>query len=1114
MANPIIKIKRGTGKPLVWSGISGLTAGEFALDTNTGVLFMGMQGAGGYTGHFDDNVYSIFTNTKPNVIPVGYQISNDSTFGGGGSPAIDDTLGYSSYTVPSTYAVREFVLNSVIAAAVGVEFKAGVGISVVKDGPAGTTYTITNTGVLKGFTSANTIGNAFGDRLYAKSAVDGITFVGGGGIALRSSNANGSLEVQNYGVTSIGGVTGDISTFTPIVTLSGFTTGIGLANRVVVTAASGTPLTVTNNNTTSGIDIAHATSGSGSASLSAYVGGVPQLLALKYNNYGHIESVSQSNLDFGVGLPVGFAEAVQDAAYPGITSGHNKNYGIYFVYDDANNLLKAYNRGITSIAVSGYAGLSGPVTMLPGNNILLTQNNSSNTITVDYDGFQFLDYLAGQPSSYGYPQSGIYIGGVTGPGLSQILEAEDSVDSMTILAGRGIGISMGIQASNKTMLFWNAGVNRISAYNSGGSLLGGTGFSGNIDLIAGNNIQFTRGSGSTDNQLTISSTSGGGGGAISYIQGDYTTETSPAEDYTGRYSGDGVTGAINFVGINGLITKQDTGNNGSPSTKNGSLYVGLSSKVHIPANVVTDDFPDSSGYPSELVIATARETAVPTLPPLSYNATPIGYSRVVTDVVEGGFTGELTYGGDPGPGEPFSPDYTAFTGPNTTPGKILILRAREGYLDRPSGFDPTVTGLHAEIRLLGYPNPENLSAYIDEVYDHAAASTNSAAGCPGGNCVGFPPVLPSCTIPVEGSSVYYYTDSGSSTENHRGTAVFHTDIVARDSVFIKKDLWITGEIIDATTGCLYAGGGGGGGTNVFNGGNLGLTGDLVVNGSIYVHGGTAYFNVGKLATESPLLRIGGVSYAGANYSDEYTTLTPTQSGYTGDRGLLLYTYNKIPYSPLHSVAADSSETARVNFVGVDASEGVYKYVQNATLTTQGSGSNIVTYVSGGRLGPAKFSEINNVGITSDNTIISLRTGGAPTNPTDVQLSGYANITASQTPANRATITLGNVAQVNFGSVAYSSIIDFTRGITFSSVAASTGFDSEANALRIKYNGTDDVGRNISIRNPGQNKFVQVVDIGRAAASDNSTTPGFVDLAQQTIYNKTLSEGTIIDCGTY
>jgi hypothetical protein len=281
-----------------------------------------------------------------------------------------------------------------------------------------------------------------------------------------------------------------------------------------------------------------------------------------------------------------------------------------------------------------------------------------------------------------------------------------------------------------------------------------------------------------------------------------------------------------------------------------------------------------------------------------------------------------------------------------------------------------------------------------------------------------------------------------------------------------------------------------------------------------VHGGTAYFNVGKLATESPLLRVGGVSYAGANYSDEYATLTSSQSGYTGDRGLLLYTYNKIPYSPLHSVAADTSETARVNFVGVDTSEGVYKYVQNATLTTQGSGGNIVTYVSGGRLGPAKFSEINNVGITSDNTIISLRTGPAATNPTDVQLSGYATINASQTSANRGIITLGNVAQVNFGSVATSSIIDFTRGITFSSVSTSTGFDSEANALRIKYNGTDDVGRNISIRNPGANKFVQVVDIGRAAASDSSTTPGFVDLAQQTIYNKTLSEGTIIDCGTY
>ena len=1111
MANPIIKIKRGTGKPLVWSGTSGLTAGEFALDTDTGVLYMGMKGAGGFTAHFSDVVGSYFSSSETNVIPIGYQISNDTSFGGT-EVFPNQYLGYNQYTVPSTYAVKEFVLSSVIAAAVGVEFKGGTGIQVIAGGPAGTTYTIVNTGVLKGFTSANAIGNAFGDRLYAKSAIDGITFVGGGGIALRSSNANGSLEIQNYGVTSIGGVTGNISTITPIVTLAGFTSGIGLANRVVVTAASGTPLAITNNITTSGIDIAHSTSGVGSGTLQAYRNSVPQLLAIKYNSYGHLEVINQYDLDFDTGLPLGFTEATQDAAYAGITSGQNKNYGIQFVYDDANNLLKAYNRGITSISVSGNAGLSGPVTMLGTNNIALNQNSGSNSISVSYTGVQFVDYFAEKPSQYGYPESGIYIGGVTGPGLSQILEADTSVDSMSILAGRGIGICMGIQQSNKTMLLWNAGVNRISAYNSGGSLLGGTGFSGNIDLVAGNNIQFTRGSGSTDNQLTISSTASGGGGAVSYLQADYTTENS--EDYDGRYTGTGVTGAINFVGINGLITKQDTGLNGSSSTKNGSLYIGLSSKVHIPANVVTDDFPDSIGYPSELVIATARETAVPTLPPTSYYATPLGYSRVVTDVVEGGFTGALTYGGTPGSNNPFGPDYSAFSGANTTPGKILILRAREGYLDRPTGLDPSVTGLHAEIRLLAYPNPENLSAYIDQVYDHTAAAANSAAGCPGGNCVGFPPVLPSCTVPVDGTSVYYFTDPSTTHENHRGTAVFHTDIVARDSVFIQKDLWITGEIIDATTGCLYAGGGPGNSTNVFNGGNLGLTGDLVVNGSIYVHGGTAFFNVRDLSTESGLLRVGGVSYAGANYSEQYNALTTAQSGYTGDRGLLLYTYNKIPYSPLHSFIADTSETGRVNFVGVDTSEGVYKYVQNATLTTQGSGGNIVTYVSGGRLGPAKFSEINNVGITSDNTIISLRTGAAATNPTDVQLSGYATINASQNSANRGTITLGSVAQVNFGSVASSSVIDFTRGITFSSVSASTGFDSEANALRIKYNGTDDVGRNISIRNPGANKFVQVVDIGRAAASDSSTTPGYVDLAQQTIYNKTLSEGTIIDCGTY
>ena len=89
-----------------------------------------------------------------------------------------------------------------------------------------------------------------------------------------------------------------------------------------------------------------------------------------------------------------------------------------------------------------------------------------------------------------------------------------------------------------------------------------------------------------------------------------------------------------------------------------------------------------------------------------------------------------------------------------------------------------------------------------------------------------------------------------------------------------------------------------------------------------------------------------------------------------------------------------------------------------------------------------------------------------------------------------------------------------RGITFYPNTLATGFEGMQNNLRIQYAATDDTSRTISIRNPGANKFIQLVDTGKYAGSDSSTTPGFVDLGQQTIYNKTLADGTIIDCGTY
>ena len=1133
MANPIIKIKRGTGKPQVWNGTTGITAGEFAFDTNTGILYMGMLGVGGYTGHFTNvPVGSFYSSTDPNVIPIGYQLSNDTTFGGV-EVSINQYLGYNQFTVPSTYAVREFVKTSVIAAAAGVEFQGGTGIQVIAGGPAGTTYTIVNTGVLKGFTSAGVAGNAFGDRLYAKSANDGITFVGGGGIALRSSNANGYIEIQNYGVTSINGFTGDIKTFAPISSLAGFSQDVGILLRTAITAVYPIKIRVNDEAGFTGIFVEHEPAET-SANHLAYVNNVPQILGISWDNYGHIAGYIIRPLDFRTssnggnnqsGLPLGFTEAVQDAAYSGITnaSGPN-NYGIDYVYDDGNNRLNTINRGITSLGAVGSAdrGLSGAVKLAAGAGsggfaqLSVAQDKNTNTITYEYGGVQYKSFQVKDVSATLYNNNGgIYFGGIKGAN-SATLTAASAIANLVVVPGRGIGVSMGNMSGEQTMLIWNAGINRISAYNSGSVLLGGTGFSGNIDLVAGTNVVFSRGSGSTDNTLTISSTGGGGGGAVSWIQGDYTTETNPPENFDGPYQGDGLTGAISISGLNGILTIQDTGVNGSPaSTKNGSLFIGLGSNVYIRPKILdTPVYPNVGSFNSEIVIATARETLAPELPNTDYASLLKNYSRLVTDVVEGGHTAAFTYENN-GAFSPILPgnfDYAT-----SKPGNILSLRAKEGIYDLQGGAGaPSPTGKYAELRLLGYPNPENMSAYIQEVFDftNAAAST----GCANDNCIGYPSILPSCNVGlIDGSPAWYFTDGlgnrvlppGSTPDSETwngqlvGTSVFHSNVVARDSLFVTKDIWLTGDLIDATTGCLY-GVSGGSSTSVFNRGNLGLTGDLVVGGSIYVHGGTAFFNVADLSVESPLIKLGGIS-ASTGYSDAMVA-TASGSARDSDRGLLLYSYHAIPYGALHNRTAVTTAAAVTDFIGIDSSTGTFKYV----IASDVSILNNVTTING-ILGPANFSEINTVGITSDGAgTISLKAGIANSNVlvTDAQFYGAATIIANAN--TRGTITLGANAKLQVGNVADAGIT-FNRSIEFNSGSS----DGVANALKIRYQGTGDGSavRNISIRTPATNNYTQLVDVGRSPAADSNYAGGN-NLDQQTIYNKTLADGTIIDCGTY
>ena len=173
------------------------------------------------------------------------------------------------------------------------------------------------------------------------------------------------------------------------------------------------------------IDISHSNSDVNSGTYPGVVSGVPQTHTITVNSTGHITSLVSSNLDFSTAVPVNFEEAVRDAAFPGITSGQNKNYGIEFVYsDNTDGLLRAYNRGITSLSGSvGGVGLSGAVALAAGTNITITPNFGTNALQIAYSGNQFTTINANKASSV-YPQSGFYVGGITGPGGSQFVTAD------------------------------------------------------------------------------------------------------------------------------------------------------------------------------------------------------------------------------------------------------------------------------------------------------------------------------------------------------------------------------------------------------------------------------------------------------------------------------------------------------------------------------------------------------------------------------------------------------------------------------------------------------------------------------------------------------------------
>ena len=1112
---PIIKIKRGNGLPPVWNGSAGITAGEFAFDKDNNVLYLGASG--GFCGI--DATGALISNNDWNVIPVGMQISNDVNFGSGGE--LNTFLGYSDYTVPTTRAVREYVNYVKGQDVLGITLYAGPGIAITFNSEGDIVEsTITNIGVIKGFTGisvTNVGGNAFGNPFQASSAVSGLTLSADSGIQLQTNGNDSQIIFTNIGVTGIAGYTGNIQLITPITGLSGYTVAVGKAMQELLVATN--PIIVSDR-ANGVIDISHATSSAaGIYEAVDSITNVPQLHSFVVNSTGHITNASSTPLDFGNIIPPGFTEAVQDAAYPGITSGQNINYGIEARYNDNVGLVYLYNRGITSISAGSAVGLSGAVKIFPGNpDISVQQNVDLNTINISYVGNNFSTVTTSKASSVYPNNTGIYAGGFTGPGSSQFIAADTRSDSFALYAGRGIGISAGqLSASNDGILLWNAGINTITIKDDQGTIVGVGGISGNMEIQAGSNILLTRGSGTTENTLIISSTAGGEGGAIGEIKADYADNDTT---YTSTYIGPGVTGLVDITGRDGIITRQ------SVATPDGTISIGLHSQVKVPSGIFPVGF-EGFGPGASIEITTQKEYAPAADPPeisdpngdAYYNLNSKAFGLLQVDKIIGGFTGTLGYDGGNNQG-PYDPNFTADEWDNSVPGKILILAADSGYIwdgQNPPAV-PTVTGKHAEVRLLSYPNPENLGAELQRVWFDDGSGVG---GCPGNVCAGFPPVTPECAIDINGDGVLDAVRYGTSDADMASVAI-QGNILARNSIFVNDDIWLNGEIIDAKTGCLWGGGGGGGGVST-PGGNLGLSGDLIVDGSIYVHGGTAFFNVNNLSTESPLLRMGGLS-ASSGYSEEMLPVNTGTPGYTGDRGLVLFHYSRERISPLNNTS-NASASPKTGFIGIDSSEGMFAYYQNAEINKTDN----FTHVINGSLGPAKFREINNVGITADDTgNIYLKTTKTPdnVNPTintpiaNVKLNGDFEISGPPASDLKPSIfTFGPNARLHIDNRTDSvdDAVRFSSGLTFDRTQNANNPAGVANSPFIQYFGA----REIYIPTAPTSQANVLVHTGRSATSTglangnyHLTSGQYNDLTQQVLYNKTLSEGTIIDCGTY
>lgn len=1250
LTGPIIKVRRGSGVPPIWTGSEGLTLGEFAYDKTNSVLYF--QGQGGYTAWAESGASGgKIGATDFNVVPVGMQISSDKNFGSGVPK--NERIGYSDYTIPTTAAVREYVLAVKNEASLGVTFVAGQGLA--KSNPSADVVRFDNTGVLAGFTLFSFSGNVLEPSgvtgLFAETKDDHLGIRTGSGLQSVLTKLGKYWLIQNTGVTGINGATGNITNYSTIRTLSGYTsdTTTLIANAIAVNPPiTETPSTVDGFTTTT---IGHATvltdsgGAAGTYGGASVIGGNIAIPVVTVNAHGHVTAISNYGLDFVTSLPVGFTEAVQDAAYPSVVSvtppsstlqnisisGGNVYAGLSAAHDDNNNLLKLLNTGVRTLSIGGNTAAAGNVSIVAGVDtqpVWSVTRPGSIEINNTQLGYQSIFLRNASNLVPGQVDGSIYIGGETGNITAQTqLVPTAHNQAIRLYAGRGIGLSGGNDGSNvASLLLWNKGTNYIIPLNSDNTLVDSNvaGLSGNVGLKEGSNISFSIDS--ATNSLIISSVGGGGGGSVAEIQADY-TDTQDIGSYSGQsqtlYTGQGVTGIINFMGDFGILTRQETGD---PGTRNGDLVVGLSSRVYLPPKQFESDTYaphqlneiDFNSKISEFVIPRSRDTRSGDsalafrLPAPDYSGiTP--YNRVRTEYIEGGLTATLSYDGQDTPDAPyteFSPAISyngaALNRSLSKPGNVLVLLARPGELKDSSGnLYGSTAGQQAEMRLLAWPNPENLAGYIDQVF--VGTDGLGAGNCPGGECndeygnhninndaTRFLPKCATTTVTqgcdgantcgagnvwtcvpgtgcvcvaigneVNGSyntcaecnaacasnlvvqppDIYTGYSTGTPT---KASIVANGNLIARDSVFVGDDIWLTGNLIDAKTGCLYGlSGAGSGGACAFDGflvGNLTVTGQFPQQGNIYVHGTTAHFNVDVFTVQSPTITIGGQSGGQqALVSD------------SSDRGIIFNSFVAVPPSSFR-LQQNQAALARKQYIGFNGTVGDFNILTDVSFTdTDG-------YISvSGTPANLNIGDLNGVGITAstpgNGNWISIRRRNTPaTNAltSNLQLRGHAVIdssaTATQTPAQillaqDSILSVSENDKVYFNQQTHQTV-EFREGVTFD-VGSSVYSGDSSNAgmnLKIRWGGviggtppntSGDTGRRaVYIRNPGQNVATQLLDVGRGSANTNATQltredssiplsnadgsapAGVVDLGVQTIFNKHFGWGTVIDCGVY